>query len=198
MNFFTVSETICIILFTIEVTLRLWSSPNKKLFFMSIMNIIDIIAVAPFYVTIIIKSQTNAQSNANVTSFIRVLRLARVSRIFKVSRYSSSIKVFIRAMIASVRPLSMLLFLTIITGTVFSSSIYYAEWTADGCRTNGWVRYGTTISDENICLGRQPYLNGTFVLDSGQLHQCKCVLPNPFDSILMSLWWCMVTMTTVG
>ena len=67
-----------------------------------------------------------------------MVRLVRVARVIKVSRYSTSVKVFSQAMMSSARPLTMLVFLISIAMTVFSSGMYYAEWTADGCRDSMW------------------------------------------------------------
>lgn len=198
-------EMICIAAFTLEVVLRLATAPSYRLFFTDPFTYIDVLAILPFYAELAIPTASGASS----LGVIRVVRLVRVARIIKVSRYSQSIRIFSAAMAASVRPLTMLVFLMSIAMIMFSSAMYYAELTGDECRTAGWIDVGgvTAAFGQYACLdGRagwtRPYGNSTFVFrtpDGATLHvPCSCGDPNPFVSIPATFWWCVVTMTTVG
>lgn len=47
---FFVVDTACVILFTIEYLLRLYSAPERCKFMRSIMSVIDVVAIMPYYV----------------------------------------------------------------------------------------------------------------------------------------------------
>lgn len=49
---FFLIETICIIWFTFELSVRFLACPNKLNFFRDVMNIIDIIAIIPYFITL--------------------------------------------------------------------------------------------------------------------------------------------------
>lgn len=43
----------CIIFFTIEYILRCWSAPDRLVFIRGLMNLIDLAAILPYYITLI-------------------------------------------------------------------------------------------------------------------------------------------------
>lgn len=79
-NFLNIFEFITIVIFSIELLLRLilTSPPFKYLF--SFYGIIDLIAVIPFYLSVGVDLRS-----------IRIFRLFRLFRIFKLFKYSSAI-----------------------------------------------------------------------------------------------------------
>ena len=87
--FFTV-ESACIAWFTFEYLIRFIASPRKFNFLYQPLNMIDLVAIIPFYITLVLK-QTD--TNVSSLSILRVLRLVRVFRIFKLSRYSKGLKI---------------------------------------------------------------------------------------------------------
>ena len=88
--FFNTIELICIIWFTVEYCVRLLSCPQKLKFLYQPLNVIDLVAILPFYVTIALNS---VDTNVGSLSILRILRLVRVFRIFKLSRYSRGLKI---------------------------------------------------------------------------------------------------------
>lgn len=89
-KFFNTVELFCIVWFTLEYCVRLMSCPQKLRFLYQPLNVIDLVAILPFYVTIALNS---VDTNVGSLSILRILRLVRVFRIFKLSRYSRGLKI---------------------------------------------------------------------------------------------------------
>ncbi|KAG2945035.1 hypothetical protein PC117_g8780 [Phytophthora cactorum] len=167
----------------------------KVAFLQDFSNWVDFAAVFPFYMESLL-----AVDNAGSFGAIRIVRLTRVARVLKMSRYSSAIQVFTQAISISIKPLTMLIFLMSIAMIIFSSAIYFAEYTNDGCRADGWLG--------NCTVDSSGYVNTTEVAYSVSVaaavasvsakDACVCVDPNPYQGIATSFWWCIVTMSTVG
>jgi len=49
---FFIIETVCIVWFTSELALRFAACPDHIVFFKNLMNIIDLVAIIPYYVTL--------------------------------------------------------------------------------------------------------------------------------------------------
>ena len=159
-------EKITIFIFTGEFLIRLACCPSYKAFFLTFMNWVDIIAILPFYIELMIGDSATATS----AGVLRIARLVRIFRVFKVSRYLPWMRVFARALLLSLQPLLMLVFVVLIGVIVFASAIYYAE-------RGEWDDVSKT------------YVR---VADDGTRSE------SPFRSIPDSMWWAIVTMTTVG
>uniref|UniRef100_A0A8C2EC54 Potassium voltage-gated channel, subfamily F, member 1a n=1 Tax=Cyprinus carpio TaxID=7962 RepID=A0A8C2EC54_CYPCA len=85
-------ETACIIWFTLECILRFVSSSNKLHFVFSFMNIVDFLAIMPYYVVLILGA---AQLElADVQHAVQALRILRIARIFKLARHSAGLQAF--------------------------------------------------------------------------------------------------------
>lgn len=132
---FFVIETACIIWFTSELLIRFGSSPEKLGFFRNIMNLIDIMAIVPYFITlgtVIADDQKASNSNQAMSlAILRVIRLVRVFRIFKLSRHSKGLQILGQTLKASLRELGLLIFFLIIGVVLFSSAVYFAEADSD-------------------------------------------------------------------
>ena len=115
-------EIICITWFTIEYVVRFIASPCKWDFVKSFMNLIDIAAILPYYITLPMKG-----TNIAPLSVLRVIRLVRIFRIFKLSRHSVGLRILGHTLKESSRELGMLIFFLILGIVLFSSAIYFAE-----------------------------------------------------------------------
>ena len=210
-------EIICISCFTVEILLRLFSCPSTRGYFQDAMNIIDIIAVVPFYLEMMLMG-------VDIPGFavFRVMRLVRVFRLLKMSR--SSISIFVQTMKRSAKPLFMLVFFTSIATIIFSSLMYYFERGTYDRDLGVWKRLlyyscPVTVSvDEGEVATNYP--PNSYILDypchlersvsdsvaeyrSPYLYpkseRCTHIYEqSPYDSIPSTFWWCLVTMTTVG
>ena len=68
---FWVIETICIAFFTVEFVLRLWAAADRLLFIRGFMNLIDLAAILPYYVTLIF--QKTLGSGFNLQQLFEIL-----------------------------------------------------------------------------------------------------------------------------
>ncbi|XP_072133838.1 potassium voltage-gated channel subfamily A member 2-like [Mobula birostris] len=136
---FFIVETLCIIWFSFEFLVRLFACPSKPTFFRNIMNIIDIVAITPYFITLgteLAAQQQQQQQAGNgqqqgqqamSLAILRVIRLVRVFRIFKLSRHSKGLQILGQTLKASMRELGLLIFFLFIGVILFSSAVYFAE-----------------------------------------------------------------------
>jgi potassium voltage-gated channel Shab-related subfamily B protein 1 len=83
-------EVICIMWFTIEYCLRLAGAPKKWIFLKDGMNVIDILAILPYFVSIfLIEASGGGGSFDDVRRIVQIFRIMRILRIFKLARHSS-------------------------------------------------------------------------------------------------------------
>lgn len=123
-----VIETVCIGWFTVEYVLRLISSPNKIKFVLSFMNIIDFMAIMPFYVVLILISfGAGVMELANVQQAVQALRIMRIARIFKLARHSSGLQTLTSALKSSFKELGLLLMYMGVGVFLFSALGYTME-----------------------------------------------------------------------
>lgn len=123
-------ETACIAWFAFELCVRFVACPSKNDFFHNLMNIIDIISIVPYFVTLITELATTPEesSGQNMSlAILRIIRLVRVFRIFKLSRHSKGLQILGQTLKASMRELGLLIFFLFIGVILFSSAIYFAE-----------------------------------------------------------------------
>lgn len=107
--------------FAIEFLLRLWcTSETYFTFFKDPLNIVDMIAVLPFWVQLALKDVVNLQ-------FLRALRLFRVLRIFKLAHSSVHLRIMVLSISQSTDTLMLLQVFLAICVFVFASAIWYVE-----------------------------------------------------------------------
>ncbi|XP_026859636.2 potassium voltage-gated channel subfamily A member 2 [Electrophorus electricus] len=131
---FFIIETTCVIWFTFELIVRFFACPSKSVFTKTIMNIIDIMSIMPYFITVgteLVEQQgqepNNGQQQAMSLAILRVIRLVRVFRIFKLSRHSKGLQILGQTLKASMRELGLLIFFLFIGVILFSSAVYFAE-----------------------------------------------------------------------
>eukprot|EP00930_Biecheleria_cincta_P037713 TRINITY_DN25913_c0_g1_i1.p1 TRINITY_DN25913_c0_g1~~TRINITY_DN25913_c0_g1_i1.p1 ORF type:complete len:972 (-),score=146.22 TRINITY_DN25913_c0_g1_i1:105-2981(-) len=187
-------EVVCIVIFTYEYLIRVFTSFTEPefgscecvrvlVYAKMPLNIIDVAAVAPFYLGLCLDSEA--------ISGIRVLRLARVLRLFKLAKHHPGIQLCIEALISSGLPLAILAFFNLIFGIIFAALIYMIEgqtFSVDSRFTNATV----------TAMGQvlpAPHPTGVFVRQNAHSDSTSIT---PFRSIPVSLWWVFTTTTTVG
>lgn len=85
-------EYLCIAWFTVEFVLRFLCARDRCRFVRSVANIIDLLAILPFYITLLVESLCGGESSQeleNVGRIVQVLRLLRALRMLKLGRHST-------------------------------------------------------------------------------------------------------------
>ncbi|KAM6977801.1 potassium voltage-gated channel subfamily A member 10 [Aplochiton taeniatus] len=123
-------ETACIVWFFFELCVRFVVCPSKTEFFHNLMNIIDVVSIIPYFVTVVTELVSTPEENSGQNmslAILRIIRLVRVFRIFKLSRHSKGLQILGQTLKASMRELGLLIFFLFIGVILFSSAIYFAE-----------------------------------------------------------------------
>ncbi|XP_010791211.1 potassium voltage-gated channel subfamily C member 1-like isoform X3 [Notothenia coriiceps] len=125
-SWLTYVEGVCVIWFTIEVILRVTFCPDKLEFFKSSLNIIDFIAILPFYLEVGL-SGLSSKAAKDVLGFLRVVRFVRILRIFKLTRHFVGLRVLGHTLRASTNEFLLLIIFLALGVLIFATMIYYAE-----------------------------------------------------------------------
>lgn len=131
LNFF---DKFCAWFFTVELIVRFFVAPNHAKFFMSAMNIIDVLCVLPMWINNILNAfeinliKEEDMSLLPVFFLLMTLRVLRICRILRLARHYTGVKILLLALKASMAELAMLLIFVFIVVMVFSVVIYYAEF----------------------------------------------------------------------
>uniref|UniRef100_A0A7E4V1C5 BTB domain-containing protein n=1 Tax=Panagrellus redivivus TaxID=6233 RepID=A0A7E4V1C5_PANRE len=118
---FFVIDTACVIIFTIEYLLRLFAAPDRCRFVRSIMSVIDVVAIMPYYVGL------GLQDNKDISGAFVTLRVFRVFRIFKFSRHSQGLRILGYTLKSCASELGFLVFSLAMAIIIFATIMYYAE-----------------------------------------------------------------------
>ncbi len=116
-------DTACVLIFTIEYLARLYAAPDRLKFLRSVMALIDVIAIFPYYVGL------GLPNNKNLSGAFVTLRVFRVFRIFKFSRHSQGLRILGYTLKSCASELGFLLFSLAMALIIFATIIYYLEKT---------------------------------------------------------------------
>jgi len=90
--FFRVTEAVFVGWFTLEYTVRFLVSPIKSEFLISFLNIIDLLGILPFYVSVFLNLLSSKYSLEYIAKAAQIFRILRILRIFKLSRHITGLK----------------------------------------------------------------------------------------------------------
>ena len=126
--YFRIFEIFSVTIFTIEYLLRLWTCTINKnyrnsftgriKYFFTPYAIIDLLAILPFYLPMIIPLDLR---------FIRAVRLFRLFRLFKIGRYSKAVVILKKLLKDKKEELLLVIFIAFILLIIFSSLMYFIE-----------------------------------------------------------------------
>ncbi|XP_008305159.1 potassium voltage-gated channel subfamily S member 3-like [Stegastes partitus] len=125
----TVFETLCVLFFSAEFILRLVVAPSARKFLSSPLNIIDLLSILPFYVTVVCDTMNKDENPdlENVGKVAQILRLMRVFRIFKLARHSAGLRSLGATLRHSSREVGLLVLFLSVGISMFSALIYFVE-----------------------------------------------------------------------
>ncbi|XP_010136205.1 PREDICTED: potassium voltage-gated channel subfamily C member 2-like [Buceros rhinoceros silvestris] len=122
----TYVEGVCVVWFTFEFLVRVVFSPNKLEFIKNLLNIIDFVAILPFYLEVGL-SGLSSKAAKDVLGFLRVVRFVRILRIFKLTRHFVGLRVLGHTLRASTNEFLLLIIFLALGVLIFATMIYYAE-----------------------------------------------------------------------
>src|SRR3989339_8569 len=124
-------EFVSVIVFSIEYLIRIYISSlthpsSSKIksalkFIFSTYGLIDLLAIIPFYLPLLIKIDLR---------FLRILRLMRFFRVFKINRYNNSLNLIISVIKEKKSDLALTGFVALLILFVASFLMYYVEGSA--------------------------------------------------------------------
>ncbi|XP_004704819.1 potassium voltage-gated channel subfamily G member 4 [Echinops telfairi] len=132
-----VVETICVAWFSLEFCLRFVQAPNKCRFFRGPLNIIDILAISPYYVSLAVSDDEPREDSdrpggggsylEKVGLVLRVLRALRILYVMRLARHSLGLQTLGLTVRRCAREFGLLLLFLCVAVTLFSPLVYLAE-----------------------------------------------------------------------
>ncbi|XP_005388670.1 PREDICTED: potassium voltage-gated channel subfamily V member 2 [Chinchilla lanigera] len=163
-------EMLCVAFFTLEFLLRLVSTPDLRRFARSALNLVDLVAILPLYLQLLLECFTSEEQRhgkgsprehdletvgrvGKVGQVLRIMRLMRIFRILKLARHSTGLRAFGFTLRQCYQQVGCLMLFITMGIFAFSAAVYSVEHDVPG--TN-------------------------------------------FTSILHAWWWAAVSISTVG
>lgn len=129
-DMFFLANSICVAVFTVDYVVRLLCAPERLKFVRGFLNIVDLLALLPFYIAITLKFVFRIHDDF---SFIAILRLFRVFRVLKLAKRSQRLRTIGASIFkggGSGTEVFFVLFGLLMVLTVFSTIIFFMEQTS--------------------------------------------------------------------
>jgi len=118
------------LLFTAEYFARIVALGNPIRYIRSFYGLVDLVAILPTYLSLLLPG-------TQYLMVIRVLRLLRIFRILKLAQYINEAETLLKAMRASLRKISVFLFVVLSLVLIFGSLLYLIEGDESGFTSIG-------------------------------------------------------------
>ncbi len=141
-----VAEWIFTALFTIEYIARLISATNAKRYARSFFGIVDLLAVAPVYLSFLF-------GVAHSFTVVRSLRLLRVFRILKLTEYIGEAAVLRIALRESIRKITIFLFAVLTIVIIVGALMYQIEGEENGFTSIPAAMYWAIVTVTTVGYG---------------------------------------------
>ena len=117
----------CMVFFTLEYILRITLIHKRLRYTRSIMGLIDLFALLPDYIHLIMVTIDPTLVNSSSTKIITILKITRILRIFRLVRHVPGLWILIYTLKASLQELFLMVAFLCVGMLIFSSLIYYAD-----------------------------------------------------------------------
>ena len=165
----TALETIIVGFFTFDYVVRLVVTRTPRWrWFREPLNIVDLLSILPFYIELIVAA-TGAEAKLGALLVIRILRIFRLARLFKAAKFSLLFSVIGETFKRSLSALGLLWVGVGVAVLIFSAIQFYGE------------NLSIATFDEDALVWYYP--------DGSESH---------FQSVTETLYWGLITVTTVG
>ena len=175
-------------LFTIEYILRIACVQNPRKYIFSFYGIVDLISILPSYVGLGVGIAGFGSAHAGSSfAIVRSLRLLRVFRILKIGHLLADANDLYRAIWQARGKIVVFLATVLIVVTIAGTLMYEIE----GGRRN-------QSKAQDVPASKSTESDGKGGENPNTKKQDKDGKPSEFSSIPKSIYWAIVTMTTVG
>ena len=107
--------------------LRFALSPRKRKFFFNKMNLVDFVAIIPFYVALLLEGLEDLEIIGKAGKIIRLIRIMRILRIFKMVRHFVGLQSLVYTLHQAYKDLGLILVIVSVTVLMFSSMVFAFE-----------------------------------------------------------------------
>lgn len=129
-----VLETVCVAWFSLEFILRFIQAESKCVFLRTPLNIIDMMAILPYYITLIVDSLSGEKAGGTGNNYLekvglvlRVLRALRILYVMRLARHSLGLQTLGLTVRRCTREFGLLLLFLCVAMALFSPLVYLAE-----------------------------------------------------------------------
>ncbi|KAL5267640.1 hypothetical protein ACHWQZ_G004624 [Mnemiopsis leidyi] len=137
-------ESFLILFFTIDIITRFITWPGFLTFWKNIFNILDILSIVPFYISLMAHSMHTENGNGHHDDevvkqkylILKMCRIFRIVRVFKFVKHSKDLIVIVKVLLSSRKELGLLVILLGISTVTFGSIMFYVEHESNGVMFN--------------------------------------------------------------
>ena len=134
-----VVDNIAVYFFTVEYVARYIFSPRKSDFLWDKMNFIDLLAILPFFLGVVLKGLEDMQIIGKAGKIIRLVRIMRIMRIFKMVRHFAGLQSLVYTLQQAYKELGLLFILVAVAILLYTSLIFACE--QEGKDAEHWSFY---------------------------------------------------------